>query len=145
MRLESCNHFDTERFIKNLKLWKKEKERLKQELESIPELPSVRNDSGVHSTEISEPTARIALKRLEIIEQIEDIERCERTYEIAKGYLTPAELEIFTIFFEPKEPIWKGVDRYAHGNYTCRMNIYRERRKILEKLDRLIANDEELW
>ena len=145
MRLESCNHFDTERFIKNLKNWKKEKEKLKKELEEMPMLPSVKNDSGVHSTDVSDPTSRLALKRLEIIDEIEDIEQCERAYEIAKGHLTPHELEIFKIFFEPKEPIWKGIDRYAHGNYTCRMNIYRERRKILEKLDRLIANNEDLW
>ena len=145
MRLQSCVHFDTELFIKNLKEWRKEKERLIQELESMSELPSISNESGVRGTDISDPTARQAVKRLEIIEQIEDIEQCERVYEIAKKHLTPEELAVFNVFFEPKDPIWKEIDRYARGNYTCRMNMYRDRRKILEKLDTLIAREGESW
>ena len=145
MRLESCKHFDTELFIKNLKQWRKEKEKLKQELESISELPSIRNESGVRGSDISDPTSRQAIRRLAIIEQIEDIERCERAYELAKTHLTADELKIFLMFFEPKEPIWRGIDRYAHENYTCRMNIYRDRRKILEKLDKIIAKKMGEW
>ena len=145
MRLESCRHFDTEMFIKQLKVWRKEKEKLQEQLNNISLLPSGNNESGVHSTDISDPTSRLAIKRLELIEQIEDIEQCEKVYELAKGYLTPEELDIFKVFFEPTEPIWRGIDRYAQGNYTCRMNVYRQRRKILEKLDRLIAQEFQMW
>ena len=145
MRLETCRHFDTEMFIKQLKKWEKEKEKLQEQLDNISLLPSINNDSGVRGTDISDPTSRLALKRLELIEQIEDIEECERVYEVAKGFLTPEELEIFKVFFEPKEPIWRGIDRYAQGNYTCRMNVYRQRRKILDKLDRLIAHEFNMW
>lgn len=145
MRLESCRHFDTEMFIKQLKVWRKEKEKLQEQLNDITLLPSFNNESGVRGTDISDPTSRLAIKRLSIIEQIEDIEQCERVYDIAKSHLTPEELDIFKVFFEPKEPIWRGIDRYAQGNYTSRMNVYRRRRKILEKLDRLIANEFDVW
>lgn len=145
MRLESCRHFDTELFIKQLKVWRKEKKKLLEQLENISLLPSLNNESGVRGTDISDPTSRLAIKRLEIIEQIEDIERCERTYDLAKGHLTPEELDIFKLFFESKESIGSGIDRYAQGNYTCRMNIYRRRRKILEKLDRIIAEEIDMW
>ena len=78
MRLESCRHFDTEMFIKQLKVWRKEKEKLQEQLNNISLLPSGNNESGVHSTDISDPTSRLAIKRLELIEQIEDIEQCEK-------------------------------------------------------------------
>ena len=144
MRLESCMHFDTEMFIKQIKIWEKEKERLIQELEAISELPSV-NKNEVRGTDISDPTSRLALKRLEIQEHISDIEECEAVYEFAKASLTPEELEIFQLFFDPKEPIWKAIDKYTQKKYTCRMNVYRERRRILEKLDRLIAKKYNMW
>ena len=55
MRLESCRRFDTEKFIKNLREWRKDREKLLAELESLSELPSVNNESGVRSSEISKP------------------------------------------------------------------------------------------
>jgi len=144
MRLESCKHFDTELFIKQLKIWKKEKEKLMERLEEISVLPSV-NNNGIRSSEVSDPTAKLAIKRLEIEENIKDIERCEAIYEVAKKSLTKEELEVFELFFEPDKPIWKGIDDYTYSHYTSRMCLYRERRKILEKLDRLIAGKCDMW
>lgn len=139
MRLETCMHFDTEMFIKQLKVWREEKRKLQDQLDSIPLLPSTENKSGVRGSDISEPTARIALKRLEIEEQIADIERCENVYDLAKARLTPDELEIFQMFFEPKKPIWRAIDDYSGGNYVCRGIVYKRRRLLLEKLDRIIG------
>ena len=139
MRLESCRHFDTELFIKQLKVWKKEKEKLAERLEEIPLLSSTQNESGVRGSDISEPTARLAMMRIEITDQIKDIERCEKIYELAKSRLTPEELEIFQMFFEPKKPIWKAIDEYSGGNYVCRGIIYKRRRHVLEKLDIIIG------
>lgn len=140
MRLESCRRFDTERFIKQLKVWREEKKKLQEKLESMPLLPSTQNESGIRGGDVSDPTARLAIKRLEIIEQIEDIERCEKVYDLAKARLTPEELEIFQLFFEPKKPIWKAVDDYSGGNYVCRGIVYKRRRLLLEKLDRIIGS-----
>lgn len=139
MRLESCRHFDTEMFIKRLREWRVEKKKLEQRLAEIPLLPSKGVESGIRGSDVSEPTARIALQRMEITDQIKDIERCERIYDLAKSRLTPDELEIFQIFFEPKKLISTAVDEYSGGNYVCRGIVYKRRRQVLDKLDRIIG------
>ncbi|MDT3386256.1 MAG: hypothetical protein LIR46_00590 [Bacteroidota bacterium] len=126
-------------FIKQLKVWREEKKKLQEQLDSIPLLPANQNESGVRGSDVSEPTAKLALKRLEIQDQIDDIERCEKVYDIAKARLTPDELEILQIFFEPKKPIWKAIDDYSGGNYVCRGIVYKRRRLLLEKLGRIIG------
>lgn len=140
MRLESCRHFDTEKFIKHLKEWRKDREKLLTELESITELPSVNNTSGVRSSEVSKPAEKLAVRRIEIETEIADIDECIGVYEYAKAQLSPEEKEVFTRFFEPKKPIWKEIDEYTHGNYTNRIEMYRRRWRILDKLDKIIED-----
>lgn len=140
MRLESCRHFDTERLIKQLKEWRKEREKLIAELEGISELPSVNNPTGVRSSEISKPAENMAVRRLEIETEITDIDECIGVYEYAKAQLSPEEREVFTRFFEPTKPIWKEIDEYTHGNYTNRIEMYRRRWRILEKMDKIIED-----
>ena len=140
MRLESCRHFDTERLIKQLKEWRKERERLIAELEGISELPSVNNPTGVRSSEISKPAENMAVRRLEIETEITDIDECIGVYEYAKAQLSPEEREVFTRFFEPTKPIWKEIDEYTHGNYTNRIEMYRRRWRILDKMDKIIED-----
>lgn len=140
MRLESCRRFDTEKFIKNLREWKKDRERLLAELESMSELPSVNNESGVRSSEISKPVEKQSVQEIDIESEISDIDECIGVYEYAKAQLSPEEREVFERFFEPKKPIWKEIDEYTHGNYTNRIEMYRRRWKILAKLDKIIED-----
>ena len=140
MRLESCRHFDTEKLIKHLKEWRKEREKYLAELEGMTELPSVNNPSGVRSSDISKPTEAHAVRRIEIETEIADIDECIGVYEYAKAQLSPEEREVFTRFFEPQKPIWKEIEEYTHGNYTNRIEMYRRRWKILDKLDRIIED-----
>ena len=140
MRLESCRHFDTEKLIKHLKEWRKEREKYLAELEGMTELPSVNNPSGVRSSDISRPTEAQAVRRIEIETEIADIDECIGVYEYAKAQLSPEEREVFTRFFEPSKPIWKEIDEYTHGNYTNRIEMYRRRWRILDKLDRIIED-----
>ena len=138
MRLETCRHFDTEKFIKLLKEWREEREKYLKELESMTELPSVNNPSGVRSSNISKPAETQAVRQIEIETEIADIDECIGVYEYAKAHLSPEEREVFTRFFEPTKPIWKEIDEYTHGNYTNRIEMYRRRWRILDKLDRII-------
>ena len=140
MRLESCRHFDTERLIKQLKEWRKEREKLIAELEGMSELPSVNNPTGVRSSEISKPAENMAVRRLEIETEITDIDECIGVYEYAKAQLSPEEREVFMRFFEPTKPIWKEIDEYTHGNYTNRIEMYRRRWRILDKMDKIIED-----
>lgn len=138
MRLESCRRFDTELFIKRLKEWKQDRENLLREMESISELPSVNNESGVRSSEISKPVEKQSVQEIDIESEISDIDECIGVYEYAKAQLSPEEREVFERFFEPKKPIWKEIDEYTHGNYTNRIEMYRRRWRILEKMDKII-------
>ena len=140
MRLESCRHFDTELFVKRLKEWRKDREKLLAELESMSELPSVNNPTGVRSSEISKPAETQAVRMIEVMTEIEDIDECIEVYEYAKAQLTTEEREVFERFFEPKKPIWKEIDEYTRGNYTNRIEMYRRRWRILAKMDRIIED-----
>lgn len=140
MRLESCMRFDTELFIKRLKEWKQERDKLLRELESMSELPSVNNESGVRSSDISKPAETQAVRIIDIETEVSDIDECIGVYEYAKAQLSPEEREVFERFFEPKKPIWKEIDEYTHGNYTNRIEMYRRRWKILAKLDKIIED-----
>lgn len=140
MRLESCMRFDTELFIKRLKEWKQDREKLLRELESMSELPSVNNESGVRGSDISKPAEAQAIRRMDIEIEVSDIDECIGVYEYAKAQLSPEEREVFERFFEPKKPIWKEIDEYTHGNYTNRIEMYRRRWKILAKLDKIIED-----
>lgn len=138
MRLESCRRFDTEKFIKNLRKWRKEREKFLAELESLSELPSVNNESGVRSSDISKPVEKQSEQEIDIESEISDIDECIGVYEYAKAQLSPEEREVFERFFEPKKPIWKEIDEYTHGNYTNRIEMYRRRWRILDKMDKII-------
>lgn len=140
MRLESCRRFDTELFIKRLKEWRNDRVKLINSLESLSELPSVNNTTGVRSSDISKPAETQAVRRMDIEAEIADIDECIGVYEYAKARLSPEEREVFERFFEPKKPIWKEIDEYTHGNYTNRIEMYRRRWKILAKLDRIIED-----
>lgn len=140
MRLETCMRFDTELFIKRLKEWKQDRENLLREMESISELPSVNNESGVRSSEISKPVEKQSVQEIDIESEISDIDECIGVYEYAKAQLSPEEREVFERFFEPKKPIWKEIDEYTHGNYTNRIEMYRRRWRILEKMDKIIED-----
>lgn len=140
MRLESCRRFDTELFTKRLRDWRKDREKLLTELESISELPSFNNPSGVRGSDVSKPAEVHALRKIEIEAEIADIDECIGVYEYAKARLSPEEREVFERFFEPKKPIWKEIDEYTHGNYTNRIEMYRRRWRILAKLDQIIED-----
>ena len=138
MRLEDSKHFNAEEFIKNLKKWRRDKEKYLSLLDEIPELPSISNDSGVRSSEISDPTARQAIKRMEIESEIEDIERCEEAYEYAMNKLEESERELMRAFFEPKKPIWREVEEYTQKHYISPMTMYNQRLKVLKKFAQII-------
>lgn len=140
MTLESYNHFNAEEFVKSLKRMRKTRKRLVEELESVLELPAVDNNTGVKGSSISDPTARQAVRRTEIDAKIAEIDACLNAYSYAKSKLPEDEREIIELFFESKDPIWKGVERYMEGHYVCRDKVYRLRRVALANLGTIIAS-----
>ena len=138
MRLESCKHFDSEEFIKNLKKWRKEKEKYVEQLEALSELPAFDNKSGVRSSGISDPTANQTMDRLRLEFEIEDIEWCEEAYRYGLSKLSEEERELLLMFFEPKKPIWREIEDYTEKNFISRMTTYTRRREVIRKLNSII-------
>lgn len=138
MRLQSCKHFNPEEFMKNLKGWRKEKERLQDELDSISELPSINNITGVRGSEISDPTSTQALRRMKLQIEIDDIEICEQAYEYAMTKLTQDEQDIIKGFFEPKMPIWRFVRQWEKEHFVGTTMVYKARRLALKRFGEII-------
>lgn len=139
-RLENCNHFNAEEFIKNQKKWKKEKKRLLMKLDAISEIPSIENKSGVRGTGISDQTARQAILREPILQDLKDIERAEEAYNVMKSKLTDDEKEIIEGFFESRKPNWLFVSKWEKSHYMSQTSVYNERKRILKKIESIMDN-----
>lgn len=131
--LESYQRFAPVDFIKDLKRHEKRKKKLQIMLEEMTELPSIDNKSGVRSSKISDMTANQAIRRAEILEEIEEIERCESAHRYALSQLTDEELELFNGFFNPKIPIWKFRTQWGEKHYMGDSLVYKNRKRVIEK------------
>lgn len=140
MILESYKHFNAEEFVKSLKTLRKTRRKLVEELDAVSELPAIDNKTGIRSSTISDLTARQAIRRAEIESEIAEIDVCLSAYDYAKNKLPEGEKEVIELFFESKEPIWRGVERYTTKHYVCRDKVYRTRRIALANLGTIISN-----
>lgn len=130
--LEQYKEFNAERFIKSLKGLEKKKIKLQGKLEELSELPPIGNNSGVRSSNVSNPTATLAERRLKIIEEIEMIDAYQDVYQRAKGKLSEEDRELIEGFFEGKEPKWKFVQNYCKKKYIGEALVYRKRKAALK-------------
>ena len=133
--------FDIKSFLKESRHWKEDKERLQQEMDARLTLPSVENSSGVRSTEVSDITARTALRRLEIQAEIEDILLNEEILAYAIKRLTEDERALFNGFYRPKKKIGVFVEEYGKQHGLCRDYVYDAREAMLDKMRILIEGE----
>jgi len=137
-RVDDCKHFNAEEFIKKIKKWRKDKEKLKMKLDAISPLPSSGNNAGIRGSQKSDPTLNQVLRRESILKEIEDIERAEEAYEYAKKQLSPEERKLFEGFFESETPNWKIVSDWQETHYIGSTLVYRERKRILRKIEKTL-------
>ena len=137
-RLEKYKRFDPEWFLKEIKDMGDEKRTLQEKLKETTELPSINNESGVRSGKVSELTARQALQRIELKEQIADIERCEEAHRKAMDSLSKEDVELLNGFFFPTMPIWKFRIKYAETHFMGDTLIYKHRKNALQRYAEVI-------
>lgn len=130
--------FDIEKFLKASRFWDEEIEKLQKQLDDMPELPSVDNKTGVRSGNISDLTAQIALQRLKITADIEEILLDREMLNYAVKRLTEDERVLLDGFFYPKKPIGIFVQEYGWEHGLGKNLVYAEREKILDKMRMLI-------
>ena len=130
--------FDAVSFLKASRHWIKYKRRLQQELEDMPMLPAGGDNSGIRGSDPSELTARLALRRLKIKAEIEEIERHEEMLAYALNSLTEDEREVINGFFFSRKSKGAFVDEYKRKHGLNKNHVYDERLRILKKIGRLI-------
>lgn len=133
--------FDIKSFLKASRHWKRDRERLEEELNNILYLPSVTNESGVRSGNIADTTAKTALRSLEIQAKIEEILLNEEMLNYAISQLTVDEKTLIDGFFYPRKTIGIFVHDYGRKHGLCKDYVYAEREKVLEKMRRIIERE----
>lgn len=129
---------DVEGLIKDSKTADERLAKLKEELENIPELPSVDNKTGVRSSDPSDLTAQTALRRLKILAEIEEILLDKEMLNYALKRLTEDERALINGFFYPKKQIGVFVHEYGRTHGLCKDYVYDERTRVLDKIEGLI-------
>lgn len=138
MKVTDFIRFDVEKFLKSRSKWQEKITILENELKELPMLPSVDNESGVRSSNISDLTARLGDKRMKLEEEIAENYELERLYRKVVNSLDDDEKTLLQGFFAPTEPIYRFVDRYAEDKMICIPYVYRARREMLEKITDII-------
>jgi len=133
--------FDIKSFLKSSRHWKRDRERLEQELNNLLLLPSVSNESGVRSGNIADPTAKTALRSLELQAKIEEILLNETMLQYALNQLTADERALIDGFFYPRKTIGIFVHDYGRKHGLCKDYVYAERERVLEKMRRIIEKE----
>jgi hypothetical protein len=110
-----------------------EKKKLEDLLEETVQLSSVNNESGVRSGNISETTATQAIRRIQLKEKIQEIERCEEAHKTALSKLSEDDVELLDGFFNPKMPIWQFRIKYAETHFMGDTLIYKHRKQALKR------------
>lgn len=139
--LEEYREFNAERFIKSLKGLEKKRAKLQAKLDALSELPSIDGGAGVRSSNISDPTATLAERRLRIKEEIEKIDYYHEIYRQVKGALSEEDQELLQGFFENKEPKWKFVQDYCKKKYMGEALVYRKRKTALKHFTQVMEKN----
>lgn len=133
--------FDIKAFLKASRHWKRDKERLQQELNNISYLPSVTNESGIRSGNIAEPAAQTALRSLELQAKLEKILLNEEMLKYAMNQLTSDEKALIDGFFYSRKSRGVFVHDYGRKHGICKDYVYAERERVLEKMRRIIERE----
>ena len=126
--------FDTVAFLKDSKTWGGKKSKLLQELEFMSELPSVNNESGVRSGKISKPAETMAMRRIKLKEQIEEIERNEEMLRYGMSTLTDSEKELVVGLYISDRRNGSVVWEWGRKHGLNKDYVYEELHKILREM-----------
>ena len=133
--------FDTEAFLKASKDWDEDLRKLREKLDNMPELPSVNNESGVRSSDISDMTYQMALRRLKIQSEIEELLLNKEMLRYSLRLLTEDERALVNGFYFPKKKIGVFVQEYGQSHGMSDRKVYYERNRVLKKIGLAIESE----
>lgn len=132
--------FDVKSFLKASKHWDGDIKKLNQKLEDISYLPSNNNETGIRGSDISEAPYRIALQRLKIQSEIEEIKLYKEMLRHGMKSLSDEETELINGFFYPKKEIGYFVHEYGRKYGIRERGVYEKRERVLEKMRNAIES-----
>ena len=132
--------FDIKSFLKESKHWEDRIQELKEEQDALLSLPSVDNSSGVRSSEPSDMTASMALRRLKIQAEIEELELNKEMLNYALKRLTDDERALVKGFYFPKKKIGVFVEEFGKEHGMCDRRVYDEKLKAVERMRLIIES-----
>ncbi len=133
--------FPIKDFLKESKKWKADIKKLEQKLEDMPVLPGIGNTSGIRSGNVADMTAQMALRRLEITAQIEELKFNEEMLRYALRTLTEDERTLINGFFYPRKKIGVFVQEYGQEHGFGKNLVYAARDDALDKMRRVIEQE----
>lgn len=126
--------FAIKAFLKASRHWKDDIRKLEKELDDMLVLPGMKNTSGIRSGNVSDMTAQMALRRLEITAQIEELKLNEEMLKFALKTLTEDERALIDGFFYPRKKIGVFVQEYGQEHGYGKNLVYAARDDALEKM-----------
>ena len=125
--------FDIKSFLKASRHWDEDIRRLQEEHDNLSELPAMGNNPG-RSSDVTDLTAQVALKRLKIVAEIEEIRLYKEMLELALKTLTKDERRLIEGFYFPKKSKGEFVYEYSRDKGICKDYVYRDRDMALQHM-----------
>ena len=136
--MDQWRPFDIRSFLKESKKWDGQIKKLEEELENISELPSTGNNPVVGNGNISDLTAKTAVRRFEISAEIEEIKLNKEMLAFAMKRLSDDEKQLIQGFYYPKKRIDRFISDYGSEHGLCRSYVYEKLNRTLDKMGRMI-------
>ena len=132
--------FDIKSFLKASRHWDEDIKRLQEEHDNLSVLPAQGDVPSGKTGNVSDITAGAALRRLQIVSLIEQIELNKEILDFAFRTLTEDERRLIEGFYYPKKTIAVFVQEYGHNYGMGRSLVYKERDRIEQRMARAIEH-----
>lgn len=136
--INSYVRFDSVKFLKDSRDWKKRRDLLEAELDSIPLVTAIHTTEQGKTANPQSPVESVAIKRERISTQIAYIDSLEKAKRSVLGKLSDEQVNIINGFFFGEVPISVFVHKYSEEHYICNSEVYKLRREALEIVTELL-------
>ena len=133
--------FDIKSFLKASRHWDEDIQKLQEELDDLPLLPSSSDVPASKTGTPSDITARAVMRRVEILARIEEINGCKEMLGHALKSLPAEDLALILGFYYPKKTISFFVQDYGQEHGMGRTTVYTEKTRVEDTLARFIEQE----
>lgn len=126
--------FDTERFLKDSRHFALKRKQLERDLKYLLDLTAISQDTPVQTSNIADTVGTTAVKREEIQNKLDIINRYISALDNSRKVLDDRENDCIEIFFFKRGYIYALVDDFCYRWHVSPSECYRIRRRAIDKL-----------